>query len=651
MDAQPQSTVHDTLREVFGFPAFRQGQAEVVEKVLAGQSALAVFPTGSGKSLCYQLSALHLEGVTLVVSPLIALMKDQLDFLNRRKIAAARLDSTLDRAELLRIYDELKAGRLKLLYVAPERFGNERFLDRLRRLKIALLVIDEAHCISEWGHNFRPDYLKLAALARTLGIQRVMALTATATPAVAADICRQFEIAPDAYIQTGFYRPNLELHATAVSAAEQFPTLVDRLRLRPRGATIVYVTLQRTAEEVADGLRKAGFESRAYHAGLETAERTQTQDWFMNSPSAIVVATIAFGMGIDKADIRYVYHFNLPKSLENYSQEIGRAGRDGQPGTCEIMACATDITTLENFTFGDTPEPQSLAALVGSILSHRAEFDISTYDLSRKYDVRPLVLNTLLTYMELAGVIEATSPFYNEYQFAPLRPSAEILVRFDPQRAEFLRQIFRSAHKAAKWFSIDLEKTALTLNCTRPRLVAALTYLEEQGDLQLKVTGLRHGFRLKARPADLEQFSSELMEQFLQRERNDVARVVQVVALVEDSGCLVRHLLGHFGETLAADCGHCGRCLGAAPARLERRSRLETAETQRAAILHLRQQQSVALRSARQIARCLCGITSPVAVQSKLTKHALFGALFDLPFGDVLKLAETWIDSSAKPAL
>src|SRR3984957_16924888 len=213
--------IHSTLKKTFGFETFREGQETVIEKILEGKSALAVFPTGAGKSLCYQLSALLLDGLTLVISPLIALMKDQIDFLHKRGIAAARLDSTIELDEIRRIDADLRADRLKLLYVAPERFSNERFIEKLRRLKIALMVIDEAHCISEWGHNFRPDYLKLARTARALGVQRVLTLTATATRAVAEDICREFDISSEAFVHTGFYRPNLTLLITPCRGNEQ----------------------------------------------------------------------------------------------------------------------------------------------------------------------------------------------------------------------------------------------------------------------------------------------------------------------------------------------------------------------------------------------------------------------------------------------
>ena len=247
-----------TLRDTFGFPAFRPGQEPVVRVLLAGRSALAIFPTGAGKSLCYQLAALHLPGLTVVVSPLIALMKDQLAFLEKHGVPAARVDSSRDAAALRQTAADLRARQLKLLYASPERLGNERFLATLQNAgPISLFVVDEAHCISEWGHNFRPDYLKLARLAETLRAERVLALTATATPAVADDIARAFHVAPDDVTHTGFHRPNLFLRVTPAPRPKILNLLVERLRHRhPPGAAVVYVTLQKTAETVAEKPRR-----------------------------------------------------------------------------------------------------------------------------------------------------------------------------------------------------------------------------------------------------------------------------------------------------------------------------------------------------------------------------------------------------------
>ena len=352
------------LAEHFGYGHFKPGQREVVDHLLAGRSAAAVFPTGGGKSLCYQLPALALPGITVVVSPLIALMKNQIDALGAQGIAAQRLDSTLDAEGYRDAMERARSGELRLLYVAPERFNNERFRQVLAQLRVSLFAVDEAHCISEWGHNFRPDYLKLAGFAKAANAECLLALTATATPKVLDDICQVFEIDRDCAVRMPFYRPNLRLLLTPTTPQQRDRQLTERLRERPGGPAIVYVTLQRTAENLAQRLTDAGQPAEAYHAGMNAQRRSAVQERFMQSDAGVVVATIAFGMGIDKADIRTVYHYNLPKSLENYAQEIGRAGRDGADAVCELFACADDLNTLENFVYGDTPTATAVDSFV-----------------------------------------------------------------------------------------------------------------------------------------------------------------------------------------------------------------------------------------------------------------------------------------------
>ncbi|HTV17679.1 MAG TPA: RecQ family ATP-dependent DNA helicase, partial [Polyangiaceae bacterium] len=468
------------MRERFGFESFHPGQREVIGALLEQRRALAVFPTGAGKSLCYQLPALALEGITLVVSPLIALMKDQIDWLGRRGVPAARLDSTLGADALAAVHEALDRGTLKLLYVAPERFQNERFLQALLRWKIALFAIDEAHCISEWGHNFRPDYLKLAGIARDVGAERILALTATATPTVARDIQAAFDIPAEGAISTGFYRHNLELVIGATSAGERDARLLERLRERAPGPTIVYVTLQKTAERVADELRAAGFAAQAYHAGLDPERRAEVQDEWMRSERGIVVATIAFGMGIDKSDVRYVYHYNLPKSLESYSQEIGRAGRDGAPSVVELFACDADVPTLENFAYGDTPSERALRGVLGDVLGRGDSFALNLTELGDRHDVRPLVLRTALTYLELLGVLRQGTPFYAGYRFRPKLPVEQIVAQFTGEPAQFLERLFGLAKAGRTWLSLDPEGLAARLGQPRERVVRALEVLEQR---------------------------------------------------------------------------------------------------------------------------------------------------------------------------
>ena len=424
------------------------------------RAALAVFPTGGGKSLCYELPALMWPGITLVVSPLIALMKNQIDYLRSHGIAAARMDSSLTEDEAKEASRQLNSGELKLLYVAPERFNNERFLETIRRKSIALFAVDEAHCISEWGHNFRPDYLKLAAMAKELNAERVLALTATATPGVVEDICAGFGIPKQSAIVTGFYRPNLTICTTPVDARDRDALLLDRLRKRTPGTTIIYVTLQKTAERVASMLREAGHPARAYHAGMESEQRTEVQEWWMESDRNIVVATIAFGMGIDKAAVRYVYHYNLPKSLESYSQEIGRAGRDSAPSMVELLASATDVPILENFVYGDTPSESALGKFIEHVMAQPAEFDLGLYEVSSRFDIRQLVLRTALTYMELLGILRQRTPLYGSYRIKARIPVGEIARKFEGERAGFVTDIFAHAREGRTWHTLEIGKAA-----------------------------------------------------------------------------------------------------------------------------------------------------------------------------------------------
>src|SRR6478735_3251460 len=555
------ASARQVLASRFGFDSFRPGQERVVEALLAGRSALAVFPTGAGKSLCYQLPALMLDGVTVVVSPLIALMKDQIDALVLQGVDAARLDSSIEQDEARDVSDRLRSGGLKLLYVAPERFNNERFLAQLAQTPISLFAVDEAHCISEWGHNFRPDYLKLAARARELGAERVLALTATATPAVVADIRAGFGIDERDSVVTGFYRSNLTLLTTPVSAGERDQALIDRLRKRPPGSTIVYVTLQRTAERVAGLLAEAGLPARAYHAGMNADERVDVQEWWTHSDANIVVATIAFGMGIDKADVRYVYHLNLPKGLESYSQEIGRAGRDGEPSICELIACRDDVPTLENFAFGDTPTPGAIAGLLDDVFAHSPgeRFAVSEFELSSRHDVRPLVLKTILTYLELDGLLEQGTPFYAGYSVRPASGERDdVYAAFDPDRADFLRRVLASGKAGRIWTGID---PGAVPGENRERVVKAVGYLEERGLVELKVADVRQRFTLLEQPPSLDELRDRLAERFDRREQSEVERIERVVALVEHDGCQVQSLVAYFGETRADPCGHCSFCL------------------------------------------------------------------------------------------
>ncbi len=634
----------DLLQQRFGFADFRPGQREVIDALLTGGRALAVFPTGGGKSICYQLPALALDGVTVVVSPLIAVMKDQIDFLRGRGIEAARLDSSLPADEARAMSDRLASGALKLLYVAPERFNNERFLETLRRTKISLFAIDEAHCISEWGHNFRPDYLKLAAIARELGAERILTLTATATPAVVKDISLAFDIPEEGAIVTGFYRPNLTLEITPVTSAERDELLTTRLRTRSPGSTIVYVTLQKTAERVAESLKKAGLPAAAYHAGMESADRARIQDAWMASPRGIVVATIAFGMGIDKADVRYVYHYNLPKSLESYSQEIGRAGRDGLPSVVEMLACPDDVPTLENFAYGDTPSERAVHGLLDELFAKGEAFDVALTELADRHDLRILVLRTALTYLELLGVLRQGTPYYAGYAIRPKLEPEEIAAEFRGEHAAFIRDLFRHAKRGRTWFRLDPGKVARAMGQDRARVVRAVDVLETRGYAEVTASDVRQRYTLAKAPSqiDVDALARDLSDRFARREAQEIARVAQVRDLALHQGCHANALVAHFGEQRAEPCGHCVPCLAgqARPMPPAAAPRAIPGAIDVRALASLRATHPEALAEPRQLARFLCGLGTPGLSRKKLTRHPLFGALEESPFGDVLAWCE-----------
>jgi len=635
-------TPTEILQATFGFEQFREGQLAVVEALLRGENALAVFPTGAGKSLCYQLPALVLDGVTVVVSPLIALMKDQIDFLTKKGIKAARVDSSLSADEQRAVASELRKGALKLLYVAPERFNNERFLQLLGEVKIALFAVDEAHCISEWGHNFRPDYLKLAETSRAIHAERVLALTATATPAVVKDICAGFAIEPKGAVVTGFYRPNLTLLTTATTTGARDALHVARLRERTPGPTLVYVTLQQTAERVAASLASLGLQARAYHAGMEAEDRSDVQDWWQRSPSAIAVATIAFGMGIDKANVRYVYHYNLPKSLESYMQEVGRAGRDGLPATLELFACARDLATLESFAYGDTPSAEALEGLVTALLASGEDFHVSLFELSSKHDIRPLVVKTALTYLELAGALQQGTPFYAGYEARPILPLPDIVAKFEGERARFVEAVFGQAKKGRTWYGLQPEKVAFALKTPRDRVLKALEYLEEKGWVELRASDARMRFKRLASPAEGPALTASLMQRFARREAQAIAQVADVVRIVTMDSCQTNALTAHFGDVRAKPCGHCSVCLrGHAEALVDEgapppiATRVDLGEVRRVVAAEPR-----ALGEARKLARFLSRLSSPALVTAKLTRHKLYGALEGYRFDQVLAWCE-----------
>lgn len=577
------AAIEQTLAEVFGHREFRSGQRPVIEAVTQGRSAAAIFPTGSGKSLCYQLPALHLPHLTLVISPLLALMRDQLDALKAKGIAAASIDSTQNREDTSATMRAALDGQLKVLMVSVERLKNERFREFLRRVQISLLVVDEAHCISEWGHNFRPDYLKLPSYRREFAIDQVLLLTATATPRVIDDMCQRFDIRHEDVVTTGFYRPNLDLSVTPVPSDQRPRYLVEWLRHRQTdgGGTIIYVTLQQSAERLAAYLQAAGISASAYHAGLDHEKRENLQAQFMAGEQGCIVATIAFGMGIDKADIRHVVHFDLPKSIENYSQEIGRAGRDGQRSECVMLAGRENLPVLENFVLGDVPLLSGIQILLDDIPSQGQRWELSLNALSQATDIRPLPLKTLLVKLELFGILRPSHSYFAEYRLR-LETSAEsVIAAFPGERGVFLQAIFDAAPQARTWRTLDFETLdrlgqERDLDISRPRVLRALDYLAEKGFISLESKQMTEVYEVITRDfstmpgAQDRSLAEYLYRDGVERAKAELGRLAAMLELFETQDCLSARLAQWFGDTQAPQqCGHCSACRGDAVQLLE----------------------------------------------------------------------------------
>ncbi len=574
-----------SLLETFGFDGFRPGQEQTITQLLNGQSSLSIFPTGSGKSLCYQLTALHLPHLTLVVSPLLALMKDQLSFLASKGIKAASIDSTLKGNEAQTVMAGVRDGDIKVLMVSVERFKNERFRQFIESVPVSMLVVDEAHCISEWGHNFRPDYLKLPSYCQALNISLVLLLTATATRKVKQDMAAKFAIRDEHIVQTGFYRSNLDLSVLPVTQAHKNRQL-EQVIMAQQGAGIVYVTLQHSAETVAQYLKQQGINACAYHAGFDSDTRSQIQQDFMAGKIQVIVATIAFGMGIDKSDIRFVIHYDLPKSIENYSQEIGRAGRDGMPSQCFTLANLDGLNTVENFVYGDTPEFAGIEMLLDTIKSEvitntydnssEGKWELQILQLSNAVNIKQLPLKTLLVQLELAGVIEPLYAYFADFKIKLLKPKDEIINSFNEQRKDFLQRIFNATDFKKIWGSLNFDTLLKDRSIERNRVIAALEYLQEQQLIVLETKGMTEVFKINLNELADPSLCQTLSNYFKDNEEKEIKRIATLVRFFQLDSCLTVNLARYFDDNSFDDkrfdsvseinsvpqCGHCSVCRG-----------------------------------------------------------------------------------------
>ncbi|MBI4529473.1 MAG: RecQ family ATP-dependent DNA helicase [Deltaproteobacteria bacterium] len=402
------------LDQHFGFREFLEGQQSIIEAILKGRDTLIIMPTGGGKSLCYQLPALVLEGITIVVSPLIALMKDQVDALTEKKIPATFINSSIPQAEVESRIQRMMRGEFRLVYIAPERFKSERFIRALAPLSIALFAVDEAHCISQWGHDFRPDYLRLKGALQELHQPQVAALTATATPEVRRDIVEQLGLgrsgrqAPEIFV-SGFARHNLTLAVSRVKSHAEKEIRIMEIRTALQSG-IIYCATRKNVERVTLNLRERGVRCVAYHGGMTDENRTRAQAEFMSGQCNIAVATNAFGMGIDRPDLRFVAHYDIPGSVEAYYQEAGRAGRDGEPARCELLFNYADVQTQEFFIEGSNPTREIIADVHHALvrLCRRGPIEMPIAEIARALPetTNEMAVGSALVLLERARFIQ-----------------------------------------------------------------------------------------------------------------------------------------------------------------------------------------------------------------------------------------------------
>ena len=549
------------LQKYFGYVDFRDGQREVVEKILNGENILAAFPTGYGKSLCYQLPALMLPGVTVIVSPLISLMKDQVDALREQKIyAVALLNSSLRWEEYRAELERLERGEIKLLYIAPERFRSRRFLNLLNSHRISLFVIDEAHCISQWGHDFRPSYLALCDAIRELHPSSIALFTATATPDVQEDIRKQLEIQPPQVFTRGIERPNLKFRVCEVSGNAEKYSRLDEYLQQPRGKGIVYAGRRRETEEIASHLKKRGHHVDFYHAGRPDVERKRVQDrFFDDGPGGLdlVVATNAFGMGIDKSDLRYIIHWTMTGTLEQYYQEAGRAGRDGGTAHCILFYCPDDRGLHEWFVKESEPNKPDLLKLLNLIETFPSVGDFRMFAME---DLELSSFNTDkirvgLSHLEKHGFLRR---LYNV-------PS-KLSVRTRPLEASLTAEIADESQKILLHHLRSLSELNVLdfcrgLNLRPDQLMEQLIDLQSAGYLRywgtedLVLIELLEDSDLFASLSEAEMG----FEDYLRRKHHQIDEIVSY-ALAE--GCRGRLVREYFGESIETDyrCGSCDRC-------------------------------------------------------------------------------------------
>ena len=565
----PLEEAREVLRRHWGYPDFRPGQDQAVRNVLAGADSLTIMPTGGGKSLCYQVPAMMLPGLTVVVSPLISLMKDQVDSLARVGLPATFINSSLSPDEMSMRMMAAESGQLKLLYVAPERFDGERFIRRLAAMDVSLLAIDEAHCVSEWGHDFRPSYLRLGEVRHALGDPPIAALTATATEEVRRDIVRQLSLRDAATLVTGFDRRNLVWHVLRAKNDSEKDRLLLKLLRGREGSAIVYASTRKNVDALTALLRGTGIDAVGYHAGIQDLERKRIQERFMSGAAQVVVATNAFGMGIDKRDVRIVVHYNMPGNLEAYYQEAGRAGRDGGPSDCVLLHSYADRFTHEFFIETANPPRRAVEAMMDTLRGGADASGVCSVGLVELGRIVPGIkgdrmAGSALRVLEQFGLVRPLGPAGSGVRVRlvarPDRISRELAGR--TAELELLRTIWRRGGGEASYRGTELEWGMLGVPGGRGEAMRMLDGLQDGGFLEWGQAG-GDGIWVLDRTTPINRLPIDWRTLDAKRER-DLRKLQKVQAYGYTEECRRGFVLRYFGDPAAMrECGACDNCLRA----------------------------------------------------------------------------------------
>jgi ATP-dependent DNA helicase RecQ len=554
------------LKLHFGYDSFWPGQEKTIDNILAGKSTVVIMPTGGGKSLCYQLPALVLDGVTIVISPLIALMKDQVDSLIKIGIPATFINSSIPFSEAVNRLEAVKRNQYKLLYIAPERFYNKEFKQVLKDIQVSLFAIDEAHCISQWGHDFRPSYLKLCEAIELVGNPPVMALTATATPEVREDIVKQLDLQNPELVITGFARPNLQFGVIHANERSKPSYVLDAINSARDDSGIIYVGTRARADDLLQYLLENDVEAVGYHAGMEAEERKWIQDNFMKDKAKVIIATNAFGLGIDKPNIRYVIHYDMPGTVEAYYQEAGRAGRDGKPSFCMLLYNSRDRHLQEFFIKGDNPPPEIIREIYEILLGFESDIILITYaELgSMLSDNLPdMAIGTSLKILEREGYIGRSHEKRGQAYLKLLKDINYIKDTFN-HRASRQADLFRRLtdkfqNELLTGWEANIGEIADILEVKRSSISRLIKKLTNENLIEYRPpfrgTEIRVLKRVKPRELTIDE------EALKEKLKQAFKKLDKIEEYVYNFNCRQRFILEYFGDIYAADCGKCDSCL------------------------------------------------------------------------------------------